>query len=115
METGKRIEMLRKQKGLTLEELGERVGVGKSTVRKWEQGIIANMRRDKIARLADALGVSPDYLLGYDKKDEPVFIETDLARKINNLDEIDVARLSAYVDGLLDSQKYTKKGGSETA
>jgi len=109
METSEKIQMLRKQKGLTLEELGDRVGVGKSTVRKWEQGIIANMRRDKIAKLADALGVSPDYLLGYDEKKEPILIETDIAKKISRLDEMDAARLSAYVDGLLDSQKYSKK------
>ena len=109
METSEKIQMLRKQKGLTLEELGDRVGVGKSTVRKWEQGIIANMRRDKIAKLADALGVSPDYLLGYDEKKDPILIETDIAKKISRLDEMDAARLSAYVDGLLDSQKYSKK------
>ena len=109
METSEKIQMLRKQKGLTLEELGDRVGVGKSTVRKWEQGIIANMRRDKIAKLADALDVSPDYLLGYDDKKEPILIETDIAKKISRLDEMDAARLSAYVDGLLDSQKYSKK------
>lgn len=59
MNTGEYIKMLRIQKGLTLEELGALVGVGKSTVRKWETGAISNMRKDKIQKLADALGVSP--------------------------------------------------------
>lgn len=66
MDIGQRIKALRKERGLTLEELGQKVGVGKSTVRKWETGAIANMRRDKIPRLADALGVSPAYLIGFD-------------------------------------------------
>ena len=35
MNTGEKIKYLRKQKGLTLEELGKLCGVGKSTVRKW--------------------------------------------------------------------------------
>lgn len=51
---------------MTLEELGEKVGCGKSTVRKWEKGIIANMKRDKIQKLADALDVSPAYLMGWE-------------------------------------------------
>lgn len=66
MEMGKKIKTMREDKGMTLEELGNKVGVGKSTVRKWENGIIANMRRDKIAKLADALDCSPAYLLGYE-------------------------------------------------
>lgn len=60
------IKELRAQQGMTLEELGKKVGVGKSTIRKWETGEIANMRRDKIAKLADALNVSPGYLMGWD-------------------------------------------------
>ena len=59
MDLGEYIKALRIQRGLTLEELGALVGVGKSTVRKWETGAIANMRKDKIQKLADALGVSP--------------------------------------------------------
>lgn len=65
MDIGERIKMLRTQQGLTLEEVGTRVGVGKSTVRKWESGQIANMRRDKIALLAKALNVTPTYLMGW--------------------------------------------------
>ena len=44
---------------LTLEEVGDAVGVNKSTVKKWEDGFIENMRRDKIAVLAEVLKISP--------------------------------------------------------
>lgn len=69
MTTGDRIQYLRKQKGLTLEELGDLTGVGKSTVKKWESGAIANMRRDKLAAVAKALGVTPEYLMGWNESD----------------------------------------------
>lgn len=66
MNSGDRIKQLRLQNNLTLEELGQRVGVGKSTVRKWETGAIANMRRDKIAKLAEALGTTVMDIMGID-------------------------------------------------
>ncbi len=65
-----RIKMLRKEKGLTLEQVASIVGVGKSTVRKWETGMIANMKRDKIAALAKALGTTPAYLMGWEEKEK---------------------------------------------
>ena len=43
----------RKQLNLTLEEVANHVGVSKSTVKKWETGFIKNMRRDKMALLAE--------------------------------------------------------------
>ena len=66
MEMKDKIKQRREELGLTLEEVGNIVGVGKSTVRKWETGDIANMRRDKIAKLAVALHTTPAYLLGYE-------------------------------------------------
>lgn len=66
---GEKIYELRKMKGMTLEELGNKIGVGKSTVRKWETGFIANMRRDKIMLIAKALEVSPAYLMGWNESD----------------------------------------------
>lgn len=67
MEMGQKIYNLRTNKGMTLEELGNKVGVGKSTVRKWENGMIANMRRDKISKLAEALDTTPAYLMGWEE------------------------------------------------
>lgn len=72
----KRIKDLRLLHGLTLEEVATQVGVGKSTVRKWETGMIANMRRDKIAALAKALHTTPTYLMGWtDDSSQPVKIK----------------------------------------
>ena len=67
MDLGEKIRLLRHQRGMTLEDVGDACGVGKSTVRKWESGQIANMRRDKIALVANALGVTPAYLMGWDE------------------------------------------------
>ena len=72
---GQKIYDLRTQKGLTLEELGNMVGVGKSTVRKWENGMIANMKRDKILKVAEALGATPAYLMGWKESENVVSIE----------------------------------------
>ena len=66
-----KLKALRIQRGLTLQALGDRVGVGKSTVRKWENGDIKNMGRDKIELLANALGVDPGYLMGWDDNEPP--------------------------------------------
>lgn len=74
MDVGQKIKELRKERGYTLEELGQKVGVGKSTVRKWETGAIANMRRDKISRLASALGVSPAYIIGCEEPAAVTFV-----------------------------------------
>lgn len=68
-ELSRKIKQLRLENGMTLEQVADIVGVGKSTVRKWETGMIANMKRDKIALLAKALGTSPAYLMGW-KEDE---------------------------------------------
>lgn len=88
MEMGEKIYNLRKAKGLTLEELGNLVGVGKSTVRKWEKGMIANMKRDKISKLASALNVSPAYLMGWEMDDGDIgnaLVADCLEKEIDNM------------------------------
>ncbi|MGC3011485.1 helix-turn-helix domain-containing protein, partial [Enterococcus faecalis] len=54
----------RMEKNLTLEQVGNFVGVGKSTVRKWETGMIENMGREKNVAISKILDVSPLEILG---------------------------------------------------
>lgn len=67
-----KIRDLRAKHNLTLEQVAQQVGVGRSTVRKWETGMIANMRRDKIERLARALHTTPGYLMGWEEEEPAV-------------------------------------------
>ena len=63
MNIGELIHDCRTELGLTLEDVGDAVGVSKSTVKKWEDGFISNMRRDKIAALAKVLRINPVSLI----------------------------------------------------
>lgn len=63
MDIGKLINQRRLELNLTLEEVGNAVGVSKSTVKKWEDGYISNMKRDKISQLAKILKLSPVSLI----------------------------------------------------
>lgn len=63
MTMGDRIHTLRKERGLTLEDIGRAAGVAKSTVRKWESGSITSIRTDKVQKVAAALNTTLDYLL----------------------------------------------------
>ena len=65
---GKKLFNRRKELGLTLEEVGNAVGVGKSTVRKWENGMIKNMGRDKLIALAKVLQMSAVELVPVEPK-----------------------------------------------
>jgi len=83
-----KIKELRLSNNMTLEQVADIVGVGKSTVRKWETGMIANMRRDKIAALAQALHTTPEYLMGWSTEIEVTNlfkIETKKFRLLGNI------------------------------
>lgn len=54
----------RQQLGLTMFQVAQAVGVSEATVSRWESGDIANMRRDKIAKLANALQLRPSVVMG---------------------------------------------------
>ena len=63
MTTGEKIKQLRKQLGLTQEELGNLIGVQKAAINKYETGVVVNLKKSTIAALAHALHVSPVDLL----------------------------------------------------
>ncbi len=76
MTTAEVIKRRRKELGLTLEQIGDAMGTDKSTVRKWEVGIVANMRRDKISRLAEILQIDPMMLIAPDEAEAKLRLES---------------------------------------
>ncbi len=84
MTDGEKLKNRRLELNLTLEEVGNMVGVAKSTVRKWETGMIENMKRDKITLLAKALQVSPAFIMGIEAN-ESVTLETKEQQQINTI------------------------------
>jgi repressor LexA len=66
MNTTEMIKQRRKERHLTMKQVAEYVGVSEATVSRWESGNIANMGRDKIAKLAEVLDVSPSVIAGYE-------------------------------------------------
>lgn len=106
MEMGQKIHSLRIQKGMTLEELGDMVGVGKSTVRKWENGMIANMKRDKILKVSEALGTSPAYLMGWDDKKQPKAESPKILQFYEQLNDIGKHVATERVEELTHLPKY---------
>lgn len=69
MEIGKIIKQRRSELRLTFEDIGNAVGVGKSTVKKWEDGTITSIGCDKIPALAAVLQISPYAIMGIDNGD----------------------------------------------
>ena len=61
------LKNLRKARGLTLEELAERVGTSKQTIHRYENGIISNVPPEKVEALAKVLEVTPAELMGWEE------------------------------------------------
>ena len=106
--------------GLTMKELSKKVGVSEGTISRWESGDIENMRRDKIAALANALDISPSVIMGWDDQPSPDSCESfsschnadavyNIVLKLLKLDSYDRARIEERIDILLEDQKYREK------
>ena len=68
MDINEKIKSRRIELGLTMLEVAKKVGVSEATVSRWESGDIANMRRDKIVLLANALQVPASFIMDLDEE-----------------------------------------------
>ncbi|MDD7794834.1 helix-turn-helix domain-containing protein [Clostridium sp. 'White wine YQ'] len=76
MDMNEKIKLRREELGLTLQEVGEYLGVSKATVQRYESGEIKNLKLDSIEKLAEILKVSPTYLMGWEEQRKPNKLET---------------------------------------
>lgn len=68
---GEKIKSLRTKHGITQEELATAAGTKKQTIHKYETGIISNIPASKIKAIADKLGTTPAYLMGWEDVNIP--------------------------------------------
>ena len=71
-----RVRIRRLKKRMSQKALGNALGQDQAYVSRLEQGKLGNVTVETLARLADALGVTTDYLLG--RTEEP---DADLRRE----------------------------------
>lgn len=94
-EMGKRIKELRLRKGVTLEELGNIIGVQKSAILKYENGSVENMKRSAIKKLADYFGVKASYLMALDND----------RTTINVYSQVHAGILTEMIEDIVDTEE----------
>jgi len=72
MTFGERVHLMRRRRKMTQRELGEAVGVSKTTIFRIEKGDFADAMGQTIARMARVLNVSGNYLLGLQEDPDPL-------------------------------------------
>lgn len=104
MDIGKRIKEYRLKQGLTQTQLGNLLGVDKSTVCNVERGYERNLTIDRISAFADALGCSFYNLIFGESEDtkkasegkQTDFIEFKRGRKRYFVSKKDIAGVEEY-------------------
>lgn len=109
-EIGRRIKNRRSELKMTLEDVALKVNVTRSTIQRYEAGIISRPKLPVIHSIAQALDVSPDWLMGLDvpmERNDPAgsipdeaALDASLIRKLTQLSPEQLARVEAYIEGL---------------
>ena len=101
---GKKVEALRKEKGMTQEELAKKAGFsGRGSINCIEKGH-SGINVGRLPALARALGVDPLVLFDNDK--QPDFtLEDKLIEKVKRLDGKERAQVEAIIDVLLKNKE----------
>ena len=80
-EIGNRIKQARTLKNYTLDDIANEIGVAKSTIQRYENGLISKPKLPVLQAIADALNVNPAWLSG---QDVPMIIDESLNNIVKN-------------------------------
>lgn len=82
-----RIRFLREQQGMSQGELAEKLGYkSRSAINKIELGL-RDISQSKVEAFANALGVSPLYLMGWDERKTSSQVKQELIEYVENIDD----------------------------
>lgn len=112
MTTGERIRQLRIEHQMTQEELGAKVGVQKAAIYKYENGLVVNLKRSILEKLALVLDTTPTYLMGMEDA-EPAQAsltkaQTSLLSVFDKLNEEGQSKVIEYAEDLRRTGYYKK-------
>ena len=98
MTIGDRIKKLRKEKGISVDNLAEIIGKDRATIYRYESNDIEKMPTSVLEPLATALGTTPAHLMGWD--DTPPTTEDTIVKLLKaqyKLNEQDVKFVMDYI------------------
>lgn len=98
---GERIQILREEKNLKQKDLAEMAGITEATLSRYENGK-REPRGEIVSRLANALNVSTDYLLG-----RTPIQETNIDNKLTEKDKKDIQK---DLKEIMDEYREQKDG-----
>lgn len=113
MTTGERIRQLRIEHQMTQEELGARVGVQKAAIYKYENGLVVNLKRSILEKLAIVLDTTPTYLMGMEDSEQQANIQltsqqSTLLAAFDQLNDEGQTKAVEYVEDLVLTGRYKK-------
>nr|DAN05008.1 MAG TPA: helix-turn-helix domain protein [Caudoviricetes sp.] len=119
MTTGERIRQLRIEHQMTQEELGTKVGVQKAAIYKYENGLIVNLKRSTLEKLAIVLETTPTYLMGLEDSESNSTVLSELTPQqsallssFDQLNEEGQQKAVDYVEDLVLTGRYKKCAAS---
>lgn len=108
-ELGMKIRELRLSLGMSQEELGAKIGVKKAAIHKYESGLVVNLKRETIDKLANALDTTPAYLMGWDKNANAQAQDIPVALSIPKGYDKLTEEERAQIDSLIEMFNRNKK------
>lgn len=93
-----RLKNQRIKLGYSYQDLANITNISKSTLQRYETGFIKKVPITQIDILARALGVSPAYLMGWDKSSQLTAQEETHIKKYRQLDDDGKEDVDDYVD-----------------
>lgn len=85
MTIGKRIRDLRIKQGLSQTELGEKIGIQRSRMNKYEMETVGTIKKEIVEKLAQALNTTPSYLMGWGDYETTIKNELDTVVSVSKL------------------------------
>ena len=104
---GQKIRHARKQKKLSMKQLGKLVNLHESTVSRYEKGEISTLDIEKLKEFAKALNVPADYLAGWDNLNslDTLMIKLNEIVKDTYLDNDEIDAIVDYAKFIISKRK----------